>query len=198
MENIRHNKKYKALMETGRRLFWKHGFRRVSVEEVCEEAKVSKMTFYKYFPNKFELAKAVFMEVVEKGVTDFKSIMASDLPVGEKMHRLIMTKVEGTNEVSREFLADFYLGAEPELKEFVEKTTTDVWNELIKDYRKAQDEGILRNDFKPELLLKISTKLVELLKDESLLAMYDTPQDLLMEFTNLLVYGVAPHSSHEK
>ncbi len=198
MENISHNKKYKALMETGRRLFWKHGFRRVSVEEVCEEAKVSKMTFYKYFPNKFELAKSVFMEVVGKGVTDFKSIMAADLPVGEKMHRLILTKVEGTNEVSREFLADFYLGAEPELKEFVEKTTTEVWNELIKDYRAAQEQGMLRNDFKPELLLKISTKLVELLKDESLLAMYDTPQDLLMEFTNLLVYGVAPHSSHEK
>lgn len=198
MENIKQNKKYKALMETSRRLFWKHGFRRVSVEEVCEKAKVSKMTFYKYFPNKFELAKAVFMEVVEKGVTDFKSIMAADLPVAEKMHRLIMTKVEGTNEVSREFLNDFYLGSEPELKEFVEKTTADVWNELINDYRKAQEQGMLRNDFKPELLLKVSGKLVEMLKDESLLAMYDTPQDLLVEFTNLIVYGVAPYPYHGK
>jgi len=198
MENIKQNKKYKALMETSRRLFWKHGFRRVSVEEVCEKAKVSKMTFYKYFPNKFELAKAVFMEVVEKGVTDFKSIMAADLPVAEKMHRLIMTKVEGTNEVSREFLSDFYLGSEPELKEFVEKTTADVWNELINDYRKAQEQGMLRNDFKPELLLKVSGKLVEMLKDESLLAMYDTPQDLLVEFTNLIVYGVAPYPYHGK
>ena len=46
------------ILNTARQLFWKHGIRRVSVEEVCREAGVSKMTFYRSFPNKIELAKA--------------------------------------------------------------------------------------------------------------------------------------------
>lgn len=54
------NKKYKALLEAGKKLFCKHGFRRVTIDEICREAGASKMTFYKWFDNKTEFAKTIF------------------------------------------------------------------------------------------------------------------------------------------
>ena len=49
--------KHKKLIQTGKALFFKYGIKKVSVAEICKEAGVSKMTFYKHYANKGELAK---------------------------------------------------------------------------------------------------------------------------------------------
>ena len=57
------NTKREQLIRTGKELFWKFGFRRVTVEEICSEAGISKMTFYKYFSNKLDLVKRIMDEI---------------------------------------------------------------------------------------------------------------------------------------
>ena len=37
----------------------------MTIEEICGEAKVSKMTLYKFFPNKIELAKVILKKVFD-------------------------------------------------------------------------------------------------------------------------------------
>jgi AcrR family transcriptional regulator len=183
--------KYNDILKTARELFWKHGFRRVTIQEICEKAGVSKMTFYKYFPNKIELAKTVFSNEIERGMENSIQIMEEDIPVQEKIKKMILLKVEGTNDISQEFMNDFYLGNEPELQKFVEEKTREAWNGLIKDWRKAQEKGIFRSDFKPEFLLQVSFKLVEILKDDKLAGLYDSTQDFILEFTRFIVYGIS-------
>jgi AcrR family transcriptional regulator len=63
------------LFKAGRKLFWKYGFRRVSVDEICREAGVSKMTFYRAFEDKQDLAKTIFRKVAEEGVKQFIEIL---------------------------------------------------------------------------------------------------------------------------
>ncbi|MGC9354274.1 MAG: TetR/AcrR family transcriptional regulator [Mariniphaga sp.] len=189
-ENVK-SKKYLDIIKTARELFWKHGFRRVTIQEICDKAGVSKMTFYKYFPNKIELAKTVFSNEIEEGTEKFYQIMEEDISVQEKIKKMILLKVEGTNDISQEFMNDFYLGNEPELQNFVEEITREAWNGLIKDWRKAQEKGIFRSDFKPEFLLQVSFKLVEILKDDKLAGLYDSTQDFILEFTRFIVYGIS-------
>ncbi len=55
------------LTEAGRSLFWKFGFTKVTVEEICQSAGVSKMTFYRYFENKTELAKRILDIAAARG-----------------------------------------------------------------------------------------------------------------------------------
>jgi len=190
-------KKYSDLLSTGRELFWKHGFRRVSIAEICSKAGVSKMTFYKYFTGKTELAKAVFAAEVEKGLQEFRTVMQSDVPVKEKVSAMLLYKLERTRNVSREFLQDFYLGQEPDLKQFVDDTTQRAWFELLSEYRYAQKNGIFRDDFKPEFLLLALTKLAELLDDERLVCRYDSMQEVILEFANLMVYGIVNQGNNE-
>jgi len=190
---VKTSKKYDDIITTAKDLFWKHGFKRVSVEEICQKANVSKMTFYKYFPNKIELAKSIFNGVVVEAEKQFKQIMKEDSSADAKIRNLIQLKMDGTNNISPEFLQDFYTGTEPELKTYVEERTRLSWNILIEDFKEAQLNGVFRKDFNPELLIKVQMKLFEILDDKSVTSMFNTKQELIMEFVNLMVYGIRPY-----
>jgi len=185
--------KCRKLLDTGRKLFWKHGFKRVSVDEICREADVSKMTFYRCFENKIDLAKQIYTEMVEEGMDKFNAIMAEDIPSSEKLKKIITLKMESTDNISSEFINDFYNSNDTGLKSFVEETIERSWNEIISGFRLAQKKGWFRKDFKPEFLLYITQHLTSMYTDESLLALYDSPQDLIMEFANFFTYGISPH-----
>ncbi|MGM0464438.1 MAG: TetR/AcrR family transcriptional regulator [Bacteroidota bacterium] len=189
---VRKSKKYKDIITVARDLFWKHGFKRVTVEEICVKANVSKMTYYKYFSNKTELAKTIFNKMVEEGEKQFREILNEDSTAAEKIEKMILIKMESTNNISPEFLQDFYTGSEPELKAFVEERTKKTWDLLINDFKKAQEAGIFRKDFKPEFLIKIQNTLIGIFDDESITGMYESRQELIMEFVNLMIYGIAP------
>lgn len=187
------SKKHKDIVSTAKELFWKYGFKRVTIEEVCATAKVSKMTFYKFYANKLELAKAVFDMVVDDGVERFKLLMGSDASVSEKMRGMIQMKLEGANDISREFLADFYANPELGLSTYIEEKTRVAWTDVITVFREGQQKGWFRSDFKPELLLVLAQKAAELVADSKVVALYDKPQDLVLEFTNLITYGIVNH-----
>lgn len=189
---VKKNKKYNVLVGTARELFWKHGFRRVSIEEICKKASVSKMTFYKYFPNKLELAKTVFDMVTGEGMQKWDVLIQAPMDGAEKIKKLVMMKSEGTHDISREFMEDFYTNAEPELNAFVERKTREMWGNILNDFKKAQQDGIFRSDLKPEFLLFVSFKMVESLKDEQLAGLYGSPQELILEFANFVAYGISP------
>lgn len=187
------SKKQKDILNTSKELFWKFGFKRVTVEEICQKANVSKMTFYRFYPNKLEVAKAVFDMVIDRAIEDFQSLMKEDISASEKMQRMLLMKFEGTNDISKEFLMDFYSNPELKVSTYIEKRTREVWGSIIEDFRKGQQEGWLRKDFKPEIILLFSQKIMELVKDENTLKLYNNPQDLIMEIANFFTYGITPH-----
>jgi len=187
------NRKQEALLETGKRLFWKYGFKRVTIDEICREADVSKMTFYRHFKNKTELAKTIFEKEVHRGIEKFNSVMDSEIPVPERLKTIITMKMEGTNEISREFIMDFYNSDDTDLKLYVEELTAKSWNEIISTFKVAQKKGWFRKDLKPEFILYLTQHLIPMLTDEKILKYYDTPQDMILEFTNFFTYGISPH-----
>ena len=100
--------------------------------------------------------------------------------------------MEGTHHISREFLDDFYGNRELGLKEYVEARTCSSWNEILQEFKLAQQQGLFRRDLKPEFLVHFSQKLGELMTDEKLLGLYPSPQDLVMEMANFVSYGISP------
>ena len=185
------------IRKSARELFWKHGFKRVTVGEICSRANVSKMTFYKFFPDKTELAKSIFDDLVRKGEERFRSIMESEASPDEKIREVIKMKYESTADISSEFMKDFYISSDPELISFVKGRIREAWDIIKTDYIKAQETGVFRNDFKVELLIGAQTKLIELMDDEALVSLYGSRQQLIMEFARLLVYGIAAQSRNE-
>ena len=60
------SKKLQQITQTAYDLFWRHGIKRVTIEEICRTSGVSKMTFYKYFDNKNDLAISVLDSISTK------------------------------------------------------------------------------------------------------------------------------------
>jgi AcrR family transcriptional regulator len=190
--NTEKNPRHKSLIIAGKELFMKHGFRRVSVEDICAKAGMSKMTFYRFFPNKTELAKAVYIKIAEEGYERFKEILNSNDSPEEMIHKLLMMKMEGTDEVSHEFIVDFYTSKETGLKEFVSTTMEDYWRGIISDFRKAQEKGIFREDFNPEFFFLLSQKMTASLDDPAITRLFPNPQAMVMELINIMMYGIVP------
>jgi AcrR family transcriptional regulator len=83
------NKKEEDILKAGKELFWRYGIKRVTVEEVCQTAGASKMTFYKYFRNKNDLVKGILNMVFDDAFQKFKDILLTDIPYEDKAGQMI-------------------------------------------------------------------------------------------------------------
>ncbi len=184
--------KRKQLIHTGKDLFWKYGIKRVTVEEICQEAGVSKMTFYKHFKNKNELVKTIIYQITEEALQKYRNLMEKDIPFEDKVRETLRMKYEGTDQMSQEFLTDYIPQAEPEVLAFVHQRMKESMELVIKDYTEAQKRGDIRKDIKIEFILWFLNKMVDLMGDEALEKMYDTPQDMIMELVSFFFYGIMP------
>lgn len=187
------NKKQISIIDAARELFWKYGFKRVSVEEICKNANVSKMTFYKFYPNKIELAKSVYDMLIDKGTSDFHKIIRENTSAEEKIKKILQLKLESTNNISKDFVYDFYSDTELGLKDFIEEKTKQVWKSVIADFEFAQKKGWFRKDINPSLIFILSQKLIELMNDPEIIKLYESPQSVIMALTDFFVYGITPH-----
>jgi AcrR family transcriptional regulator len=191
MEGI-DDQKLREILIAAKELFWKYGFKRVTIEEVCREAKVSKMTFYKHFKNKMELIKYLLTFIFDKSLKKYREIMDSDLPFPDKVKKTIDLKMEQTQDISNEFMDDYIRHADPEMLEFLNQMKTKNLTMIFNDYTEAQKNGEIRKDIKPEFILYFLNHMFEMIQDKNLEKMYTNPQDLIMEMTNFFFYGILP------
>ncbi len=184
------NPKRELILKTGKELFWKFGFKRVTIEEICKEAGISKMTFYKFFSNKINLVQTIMNIVMQESLDRYNKIMDSDIPYREKVVGMIQMKKDQIKTMSSEFFRDYVQSDDPELLSYLEKLTQDNLQTISNDFKKAQNEGDIRKDMKIEFLMYVMNHLIILAQDDALQNMYDNPQDLVMEITNFLFYGI--------
>ena len=180
------------ILKTAKDLFWKHGLRKISVEEISKKAGISKMTFYRNFKNKKEVAKVVLEELFTQSSNDYKKIMqAENFNFPEKMAQLIELKHQYVKNMSNDFITDLYHPSFAELMEDLEKQRAKS-NRLIKrDFRKAQKEGFIRKELKIDFIMYMFEDIGKKAHDENLLKFYKNSSDLIMALMNFCFYGIS-------
>ncbi len=184
------NKKYQDIYGTAKNLFWKYGIKRVSIEEICKESNVSKMTFYKFFPNKIELAKTIMDDLIDSSLERLNEIIHSNKSFSEKLKALFLMKLEGINNISMELIKDIHINQETGLKEHMDKLQAKAISLIVEFYKDSQKKGYIRKEIKIDFILAYSAQIIKLMEDENLLSQYEQPQDLVIESMNLLFYGI--------
>ena len=184
------NAKQQNILKTAHNLFWKHGIRRVSVEEICREAGVSKMTFYKFYPNKIELAKSILENLINASIVKFKTIVESNIAFSEKMKEIFLIKIEGTNNMSIEFINDIYSNPGIGLKEYMDEQYQKSMKITVDFYTRAKENGFIRSDVKIDFIIALSNQILEMMKNKELISQYNSPQDFIIESMNVLFYGI--------
>lgn len=197
MNAVTLSRKHNDILVAAKKLFWKYGYKKVSIEEICGEAKVSKVTFYKFYTNKIELAKTILDNVVKESTEGFKDLKEKATSASDLMEGMLKMKKDGINEISKEFLSDFYSDKELGLGEYVALKTIQVQSEMISDFKQLQEKGLLRKDMSIEFVLYISGKMSGFVEDPYLLSLFPNPEDLVMEFTNFVAYGMSPRNNKQ-
>lgn len=190
MKTEKTSKPYQKIIDNAKTLFMKHGMRRITVEEICKEAGVSKMTFYRIFTNKEDVAEKIIFEINERNMMKYYEIMNQKISYLEKIQQTLELKNTASSEISEEFIKDI-LQNENEL--FIKHLTEIRQNaneQYLKDFIEAQKNGDVRKDIKPEFILYILDMLYEKMKDERLIGMYKNTQEATMEITKFFFYGI--------
>ncbi len=190
LKKFEHNLKFNQIIATAKKLFYRYGIKRVTIEEICSEAKVSKMTFYKFFPNKMELAKYLLLSIIETAEKEYEKIIDSDIPFPEKVRRMIDLKLQQTKDISSEFVMDLLKNPDPEIAELYQLKSRESLQNFMLFMQRAQQDGDIRADVKLEFILYFLNKMNEMSVDESLAALYETPGEMINEMINFFFYGI--------
>jgi AcrR family transcriptional regulator len=192
------SRKLQAILEAAKSLFWRHGLRRVTIEEICQDAGVSKMTCYKYFSNKTAIAKYLIEDMFESGVKAYKEIYSSDIPYEEKIKKMVDLKMSNAHEMSQELLDDIYKYKDEELSDTIEDIKKKMIGIYLDDIHEAQISGEIRSDVKPEFLLYYLSNMTEMFTDQNLVGLYTNPEQMIEEVMNFFFYGIMPRKNKKQ
>ncbi len=187
------NPKRTQILATGKELFWKFGFKRVTIEEICREAGVSKMTFYKFFPNKLKLATTILDAIIEKNLVMIRKLSEDHETPEKTFKKILQLKSDSIKGIGEEFIKDLYVNPEEGLKTYMEEKTKKIFAEIINVYNKGKEDGWIRKDLNIPFFFSYISKTTESVMNDELMTYFDTPQELVMELTNLFLYGITPH-----
>ena len=189
----KYNPKQKQILSKGKELFWKYGFKRVTIEEICREARVSKMTYYKYFPNKSKLAEAILDRIFDESILKIRKLGEEHEDAGQTLEKIMQLKFEGSKGIGEEFVKDLYTYPEAELKVYMETKTQEIFTEVIQLYEQGKKDGWVRKDLNIPFMIQFTRSSMDLITKQDLMPYFDNYQEMILEITRLFIYGIAPH-----
>ena len=147
-------KKQQQLITTATELFFNHGVRRVTINEICRKANVSNMTYYKYFSDKWDIAKTVLDILFDEVARLYKNIIEEDIPFSHKVEKLLMVMSKEDHTISSE-LKDDLLNKDSPLHSYVLEQQKKHKEMPINFLKKAQKEGYIQSDINIHFLIFI-------------------------------------------
>lgn len=82
-----------AILDAVDALMARHGFRRITVEDIAREAGISKRTVYTYFDSKVEVGLSSIDRVVRRAVEAMTAIAATTTPPDERLRDMLVSRV---------------------------------------------------------------------------------------------------------
>lgn len=180
-DNIKMSKKYIQLIETAKDLFFKHGIKRVTIEEICEKSNVSKVTFYKYFENKMKLAELIKDELIDQGFAKFDEINNLEISFPEKIDQMTQWRIDFFSKMTSEFIEDVMN---------IEELYKEIKVRYLKNIVSAQENGEIRNEISPELIWLVTEKLNEIVKDGSWRNVFLDYKEFQKQLRKMYFYGL--------
>lgn len=145
--------KEKQIVDAARKLFYKFGFKKVSMDEIAREARVTKKTVYTYFSSKEELFKYFIQEELDNMKKIVEDIEKEDLDFFEAVHQIIFQLIKYKNK--RQFFKLMTNEAEV-LKSSIASKSLNLIDEQIQSYiydivKNAMDKGYIKKE-NPEVV----------------------------------------------
>ncbi len=138
--------RYSAILQAAERLFGEKGYRGVSIDEIANEAGVSKGLVFYHFTSKKALVEHIFKDALTAVLTSWDAIAASNESAREKLGAAVQTCFDIFE--SRPYLlriAFFEAIFEDDMKDIMAKVS----EETVLRMEKLVKDGIAAGEFRP-------------------------------------------------
>ena len=149
----------KAILDIAERQLFRAGYRRLNLNDIAQEAAVSKVTLYKLFESKHALAVRVVDRLLSEADEQVSALLGSKMPLGEKMERCIGLISNLYLKMDRDFLYDLEHSL-PELWQRIDELRSSRERLIARLLSEAQLDGSLRGELDAELLAALLMALV--------------------------------------
>ena len=181
---------HSQLLKTTRELIWKQGVNKTSVEQICKEAGLSKMTFYRAYENKYDIVKEVLDENYSTMEDDYEEIFKRNIPFIEKVMELIYYNMESLKKISPDLIRDIVRQDHPQLKDYMRSKVEFHRDLSLKYIIIEQKKGNFRDDVKIEFISFFLMHINELVLDERLGDIYESTDELANQLTKMFYFGI--------
>ena len=116
-----------------------HDFRRVSLEAIAREARVSPATIYNNFGNRETLVYEVIKELVRTNLERNRTLIRSCLPFPQKLTGIISGKLDMAGKVNNEIIKKLITQDKtiaPFIDEIYQQEIKPLWQEMVADGKK--------------------------------------------------------------
>jgi AcrR family transcriptional regulator len=180
------------LLRAAKSLFFRFGIRKVSVAEICMEAGVSKMTFYRHFKNRDDIAIQVLGNHFTKRMETIELILQENIPFEKKLKKITAKKMEWFKSAGSEIIRELMSDRESPPGKFLGGMLDGQARRTKEIFVALQKKGELRKDIKVDLIMHIVENLWKAFADENLMKIYDDRSQLYEELYKTTYYGILP------
>lgn len=188
---LRSNKarpKQAMLVETAFALFRKHGFQRVTIEEICAVAKVSKVTFYRYYSGKEELILYILRLFVDDFSAKIEGILKSDTGIKGKFDRMSLLKQKFVTDMGIE-ITDGLMHI-PAARQYAEELNLRIWQDFQNLLQAEQAKGKINPHLDIHKSIQFIQTLGNVLSNDSFKGIYASTEEMISQVNEMLVMGL--------
>ena len=184
--------KKEQIEHKAKELFWKYGFKKVTIDEICKKANVSRKTFYTFYENKNALVLFILNETIENMKSENIKVFESAITFGEKMEIMLDKKLKFSESISLEFIADLYSPEVGEVRDYFQKFMKESVDFSREFFKLAQEKGEMNPNLNLDFVMWIIQKLGELCSMPELIAMFPDAESMTRQISEYALYGIMP------
>ncbi len=169
---------HNRILEESRKLFYNLGYKKVTMDEIASNMKMSKKTLYKYFDGKYEIMKTIVHDVIDDLGNGIDKIIYDDnMEYPAKLRQMLKFVGLHLSKISPRLMEDMQVNL-PELWEEVNRYKRD---SAFKRFYKLIEEGkrkkLINDQINHHLIVVLYANATQNLLDPGFL--YQLPQDIL-------------------
>ncbi len=177
-------------------LFNSKGYCQTSITDICDAASTSRVTFYKYFKNKYDLLKSYWLEDLDSYIDKCSTILNADLPFHEKVENYIQFRVGHHTHMGKKHAIELSQKT-PDSDIECQKKIEYINQMFVEFIRKAQLNGDINSDFSAAKILYFLKTVVSIAHDQEMIQFYNSISDMVRDLLDFYFYGIAGYKSND-
>ncbi|MDO9633493.1 MAG: TetR/AcrR family transcriptional regulator [Paludibacter sp.] len=187
--------KKQKIEHTAKELFLKHGFKKVTIDEICKKAHVSRKTYYTIYENKNALVIYIINGIANENIQKFRNIIEGSGSFADKMQQSLEWKYEFSKTITMEFVADVFDPGSSDILEYWKTAMQESMVLLMSFLKEGQRTGEMNSELNLNYVLWVFGKMSEIINSPEAMAMFESAEDLVKQVTATLIYGIMPEKA---